>query len=76
MMGKGHQGRGNSMNKWMKARKHRGVGRKSELLGLIMMGKGRLGLDCDGQPRCPLPLVPCFKDKAEGGTNAYVCLVF
>ena len=35
--------------------KTQGVGRKGELLGLIMMGKGRLGPDYDGQPRCPLP---------------------
>lgn len=58
VMGKGHQGR-NSMNKWME--KTQGVERKGrKLLGLIMMGRGRLGPGCEGSSDAP-----CLKDKAE-----------
>lgn len=49
-MEKGHQGRGNGVNGRMKTRKYGGVWRNGELLEIIALAKGRLGLNCNGQP--------------------------
>lgn len=76
MMEKGHQARGISKNKWMKARKYRGVWRKGEFLGMTVPEKGRLGLDCDGQPRYQ-PAGPYVAVEQRGilsGRSICLCL--